>query len=130
MPTFIQERHHAANVFLSHYHYRTQPCDPFKLDWQKRHRTPFADMTTNEIHFLMRTKELVEQSGEFLDKSFISNKAYKFAETRFRNTRKSTMYEDEIYFVSQMFEENWQPRDSVIDYDDGTINDVPLRVYG
>jgi hypothetical protein len=39
------------------------------------------------------------------------------------------MYEDELYFISQMFEENWQPRDSAIEFDDGTINDVPLREY-
>jgi hypothetical protein len=63
MPAFIQERHHAANVFLSHYHYRTQPCDPFKLDWNKRHRTPFADLTPLELRFIMKTKDLVAKSG-------------------------------------------------------------------
>lgn len=39
------------------------------------------------------------------------------------------LYEHPLYFVSQMFEENWTPRDTVIDYDDGTINDVPLAKY-
>jgi hypothetical protein len=65
MPGYIQERHHAANVYLSHYHYRTQPCNPFKLDWRNRHTTPFANMTPTEIQFLLRTKELVEESGKF-----------------------------------------------------------------
>lgn len=64
MPEFISERHHAANVFLSHYHYRTQPCDPFKVDWRRRQATPFAEMKTDEIHFLKRTAELVEQRSK------------------------------------------------------------------
>ena len=65
MPVFVSERHHAANVFLSHYHYRTQPCDPFKVDWRRRQATPFAEMTPNEIHFLKRTAELVEERSKF-----------------------------------------------------------------
>jgi hypothetical protein len=65
MPTFVTERHHAANVFLSHYHYRTQPCNPFKLDWKRRQSTPFADMAPSEMQFLWRTKDLVEKRREF-----------------------------------------------------------------
>ena len=131
MPAFIQERHHSANVFLSHYHYRTQPCDPFKLDWRRRQATPFADMTPTEIQFLMRTKELVEQRSTSVniwkkcgmtDPSHIGD--------RFRTAKEISLYEDDIYFISQMYEDGWQPRDSVIDFDEGTINNVPLREYG
>lgn len=39
------------------------------------------------------------------------------------------LYEDELYFVSQMYEDEWQPRDTVIDYDDGTVNNVPLSEF-
>lgn len=28
-----------------------------------------------------------------------------------------------------MFEENWQPRDTVIEYAEGTVNDVGLKQY-
>ena len=72
MPEFISDRHHAANVFLSHYHYRTQPCDPFKVDWRRRQATPFAEMKTDEIHFLKKTAELVEQRSKF--ENFRENK--------------------------------------------------------
>jgi hypothetical protein len=65
MPVFVSERHHAANVFLSHYHYRTQPCNPFNQNWRKRHMTAFAEMTTNEIQFLARTKDLIEQKSKY-----------------------------------------------------------------
>jgi len=26
-----------------------------------------------------------------------------------------------------MFEEDWKPRDTIIDYDDGTVNGMPLE---
>ena len=49
---------------------------------------------------------------------------------RFQKAKENNLYEDELYFISQMFEDDWQPRESVIDFDDGTINNVPLREYG
>ncbi|KAK2803707.1 hypothetical protein FQN50_006925 [Emmonsiellopsis sp. PD_5] len=114
IPTMISELHHGANVFLGHYHYATAPCNPFSLDWKKRHTTPFAHLTPDEIHFLIETKNMV-----------------KGREDIFKTTKDITLYEDDMYFVAQMFEDNWTPRDTVIDYDDGTVNDVPLsKFYG
>jgi hypothetical protein len=112
-PSFIQERHHAANVFLSHYHYRTESANPFKQDWRRRHATPFSHMTVDEIHFLERTKLLVKER-----------------ELLFKTNKDQTLYEHEMYFVAQMFEENWQPRETVVDFDEGTINNVGLKSYG
>jgi hypothetical protein len=37
------------------------------------------------------------------------------------------LYENDLYFVSQMFEENWAPRDTIIDYTDETILGEPLK---
>jgi hypothetical protein len=50
-------------------------------------------------------------------------------EDEFRTAKDIGLYEDELYFISQMYEDDWQPRDSVIDFDDGTVNDVPLHEY-
>jgi len=110
MPNFIYERHHSANVYLSHYHYCTKPCNPFNVDWRNRQTTPFADMTTDEIHFLMKTSEMVKERQD-----------------KIRITHKFNLYEDDLYFVSQMFEENWTPRDTIIDYTDETISGEPLK---
>lgn len=46
-----------------------------------------------------------------------------------RRANQIDLYEDDLYFVSQMFEEDWTPRDTVIDYDGGTVADVPLRRF-
>jgi hypothetical protein len=110
MPNFISERHHSANVYLSHYHYCTKPCNPFNIDWRKRQTTPFAEMTTDEIHFLKKTSEMVKERQD-----------------KIRITHELNLYEDDLYFVSQMFEENWTPRDTIIDYTDETILGEPLK---
>jgi len=50
-------------------------------------------------------------------------------EDKIRVATQIGLYEDDLYFVSQMFEEDWMPRDTVIDYDGGTVGDVPLQRY-
>ncbi|KAF8859195.1 hypothetical protein BDZ45DRAFT_367421 [Acephala macrosclerotiorum] len=112
MPNFISERHHSSNVFLSHYHYCTKPCNPFNIDWRKRQTTPFAEMTTDEIDFLLRTSEMVKDRNKF------------------RRALEWGFYEDDLYFVSQMFEEEWTPRDTPIEFGDETISGVPLKQFG
>jgi len=113
-PQFIQERQTSANIFLSYYHYRTEQCNPFKIDWKKRHTTPFADMTTQDVIFLQKTAALLDDKDR--------------AES-IRVTKEDDLYENELYFVSQMFEEKWQPRDMNIDYDNETVYGGPVKVY-
>jgi hypothetical protein len=48
-------------------------------------------------------------------------------EDKIRVANQIGLYEDDLYFVSQMFEEDWMPRDTVIDYSDETISGVPLK---
>ncbi|KAK3364552.1 hypothetical protein B0T25DRAFT_443157 [Lasiosphaeria hispida] len=111
-PSFIQERHNSANVFLSHYHYRTAHCNPFKIDWKRRHATPFADMSTEDIIFLQKTTKLLEEPTESL-----------------RTLKDQELYENDLYFVSQLYEDNWEPRDATIDFDGGTVHGGPVKKY-
>lgn len=50
-------------------------------------------------------------------------------ENQFNVASSLNLYEDDLYFVSQMFEQDWSPHDTIIDYDDGTVGDVPLRRF-
>jgi hypothetical protein len=61
MPNFISELHHSANVFLAHYHYCTDSCNPFTVDRKIRHTTSFAEMTTSEIDFLRVTSNMAKE---------------------------------------------------------------------
>jgi hypothetical protein len=48
---------------------------------------------------------------------------------KIRRTNDNGLYEDDLYFVAQMFEKDWTPRDTEIDFDDRTVGDVPLRKF-
>jgi hypothetical protein len=50
-------------------------------------------------------------------------------ENKIRVANQIGLYEDDVYFVSQMFEEDWTPKDTMIDYDEDTVADVPLRRF-
>lgn len=112
IPNFIADQHHSANVFLSHYHYRTESTNPFKQDWKKRHLTPFSYMSVDDIQFLERTKVLFDEREDVI-----------------KTNRENDLYEHELYFLSQMFEDNWQPKDTVIEHTEGTVNNVGLKMY-
>jgi hypothetical protein len=112
IPTFIEQRHHSANVFLSHYHYRTESSNPFHQDWKKRYATPFSHMSADDIHFLERTKTLLKEREDII-----------------KVNKENNLYEHELYFVAQMFEDNWQPRDTEIDRSEGTVGEVGLKIY-
>jgi hypothetical protein len=48
---------------------------------------------------------------------------------KIRSNNELSLYEDDLYFVGQMFEDDWMPRDTVIDYGDETIGGVPLKQF-
>jgi hypothetical protein len=48
-------------------------------------------------------------------------------EDKIRRNNEDNLYEDDLYFVAQMFEENWMPRDTEIDYSDETVTGEPLK---
>lgn len=52
----------------------------------------------------------------------ISRADHEQTEDEIRNLHTFGLYEDDLYFVSQMHEKNWTPRDIVIDYREGTVD--------
>lgn len=54
---------------------------------------------------------------------------YLVIESVIKTNNELDLYEHELYFVSQMFEENWQPRDTVVDRTEGTVNDLGMKKY-
>ncbi|KAK3897057.1 hypothetical protein C8A05DRAFT_39394 [Staphylotrichum tortipilum] len=86
IPNCISDRHHSANVFLLHFHYRTESCNPFKQDWKMRHMTPFSYMSVDDIQFLERTKVLLKDS-----------------EVVIQTNAEFHLCEHELYFIAQMF---------------------------
>jgi hypothetical protein len=40
------------------------------------------------------------------------------------------LFEDELYYIAQMFEDDWNPRSTKMDVAIETVNNVPLRKFG
>jgi hypothetical protein len=84
-------------MLLAHFHYCNKGQHLPSLKLEDRHNTVLSDLGIPEYRFMIRTIELVKQKEE----DFASLKAY-------------TVYEDDLYFVSQMFEKGWGPREPYV----------------
>ncbi|KAF1815431.1 hypothetical protein P152DRAFT_495611 [Eremomyces bilateralis CBS 781.70] len=98
LPDLVSSWHHSAMVILAHYHYCNGSMDPLALDLKNRHRTRLATLNAEEAEFLLQTRDLV-----------------KAREDDFAYIRDNDLADHEFYYVSQMFEKDWKPRDTVID---------------
>lgn len=67
--------------------------------------------------------------GWFLHQRLAVYELTRVAAESIRLIREADLYENDLYFVSQMFEDNWQPREMKIDYDCGTIHGGPVKKY-
>jgi len=91
-------------------------------------------MSVDEIHFLEQTKAMLSERGKrnvrvhprwlVLTFGLAPN-----SDQVMKTNREQELYEHELYFIAQMFEKSWQPRDSVIDRTEGTVNNVGLKKY-
>ncbi|KAF2122493.1 hypothetical protein BDV96DRAFT_560903 [Lophiotrema nucula] len=95
-PKFIEEVHHSANVLLAHFHYYVGDIDLRTINWKERFKTRFAHLSTHEVGFYYLVAELLKEKPR--------------ART-IKAAHDLDLYEDELYFVSQMFETNWKPND-------------------
>jgi hypothetical protein len=90
----VEDLHHGANMLLAHFHYCNKGAHLPSLNLKDRHDTVLSELSIPEYRFMIRTIELL-----------------RLKEDDFRAIKKYELYEDELYFVSQMFEKDWMPRD-------------------
>jgi len=84
-------------MLLAHFHYCNRGTHLPSLSLRDRHDTVLSELNIPEYRFMIRTIELV-----------------RLKEGHFRDIRDYELYEDELYFISQMFEKDWMPRDSYV----------------
>ena len=93
----MEDLHHGANMLLAHFHYCNKGTHLPSLRLRERHDTVLSELSIPEYRFMIRTIELV-----------------RLKEDDFRAIKDYELYEDELYFISQMFEKDWMPRDSYV----------------
>jgi hypothetical protein len=63
-PKFVEDLHLGANILLTHYHYCNGDMDPFSFDWKNRHTTRLADLSPQEVGFLIHSAELINERSK------------------------------------------------------------------
>ncbi|KAG9257811.1 uncharacterized protein F5Z01DRAFT_692675 [Emericellopsis atlantica] len=92
----VREYHVGANVLLAHFHYCNKGVYPFSDQCKDQDLRTLAGLNEDEILFVKATRQVAKQSKHDWEK-----------------VRARGDYENDWYFVSQLFEENWQPQSTI-----------------
>ncbi|KAI2607812.1 hypothetical protein GGR54DRAFT_619657 [Hypoxylon sp. NC1633] len=91
LASFVEKLQQGANIILSHWHYYKRNVNVSTMDSESENRKPlWGNLSHNERQLMVET-----------------SLAYKNQEEQ--NSKPMT-WEHDLYFVSQMFEENWLPK--------------------
>ncbi|EFY90888.1 hypothetical protein MAC_03004 [Metarhizium acridum CQMa 102] len=89
----VKEYHLGANILLAHFHYCNKGWYPFSEDCKDQDLRTLADLNDDKIRFVHATRKFAREHKREWDK-----------------LREQGAWEDDYFFVSQLFEENWHPR--------------------
>ncbi|ORX98193.1 hypothetical protein BCR34DRAFT_496330 [Clohesyomyces aquaticus] len=84
--------HSGAKTILAYFHYRSKGGIPFMLDWADGVAVKMAETTEEQTEYLRKLVDMVQVSGN-----------------EFLRLKESDVYEEDLYFGSQLFEKSWQP---------------------
>ncbi|POR32979.1 Uncharacterized protein TPAR_06826 [Tolypocladium paradoxum] len=82
-----------ANILLAHFHYCSRSFCPLSDDCKDQTLRTQLDLDDDKIQFVKQSRAFAKQY-----------------ESDWAMLRKLGMYENDYFFVSQLFEKNWQPR--------------------
>ncbi|KAK8049734.1 hypothetical protein PG994_011464 [Apiospora phragmitis] len=82
-----------ANILLAYFHYCNKGMYPFSAECKDQDLRTLAQLDAMKIKFVNVTRNIVKDQGKHWDE-----------------VRQRDAYEDDFYFISQLYEENWAPR--------------------
>ncbi|TWU74505.1 hypothetical protein ED733_005556 [Metarhizium rileyi] len=89
----VKEYHLGANILLAHFHYCNKGWYPFSEVCKDQDLRTLADLDDDKIRFVRATRRFARQHQREWDR-----------------LREQGAWENDYFFVSQLFEENWHPR--------------------
>ncbi|KAJ6446009.1 pre-mRNA splicing factor clf1 [Purpureocillium lavendulum] len=92
----VREYHLGANILLAHFHYCNKGMYPFSDECKDKDLRALADLSDDEIQFVHTTKKYAKQHRQ-----------------EWEQVKEKSEYEEDFFFVSQLFEENWKPRPTI-----------------
>ncbi|KAG5925818.1 hypothetical protein E4U42_003905 [Claviceps africana] len=92
----VREYHLGANILLAHFHYCNKGWYPFSDECKDQDLRTLADLSDDKVKFVHETRKFAKEH-----------------EREWERLRERGAWEDDYYFVSQLFQENWHPRSDI-----------------
>ncbi|KAH6610519.1 hypothetical protein Trco_000539 [Trichoderma cornu-damae] len=93
----VQEYHLGANIILAHFHYCNKGVTPFSEECEDQDLRTLAHLDEDKIQFVRATRAYVHRHKQ-----------------DWEQIRAKGAFEEDYFFVSQLFEEKWQPRSTIL----------------
>ncbi|KAL7787549.1 hypothetical protein V8C37DRAFT_412070 [Trichoderma ceciliae] len=93
----VQEYHLGANIILAHFHYCNKGIIPFSEECEDQDLRTLAHLDEDKIQFVRATRAYVQRHKK-----------------DWEQVRAKGEYEEDYFFVSQLFEEKWQPKSTIL----------------
>lgn len=85
-----------ANILLAHFHYCNKGAHPFSEECSEKELRTRGDLDDSKIQFIRETRSYARR--------------WKVEWTRLQE---ASRYEEDYFFVSQLFDDGWQPRPGI-----------------
>ncbi|KAI5920041.1 hypothetical protein F4810DRAFT_453549 [Camillea tinctor] len=92
----VREYQMGANILLAYFHYCNKGIYPFSAECKEQDLKTLAELDEAKTHFIKLTRSNVENHKKHWAK-----------------IRESNDYENDFYYISQLFEENWLPQPTI-----------------
>ncbi|KAI1504438.1 hypothetical protein F5X99DRAFT_40880 [Biscogniauxia marginata] len=92
----VREYQMGANILLAYFHYCNKGIYPFSAECKEQDLKTLAELDEAKTHFIKLTRTNIENHKK-----------------QWAKIRQSNDYENDFYYISQLFEENWLPQPTI-----------------
>ncbi|POR31222.1 Uncharacterized protein TPAR_08564 [Tolypocladium paradoxum] len=92
----VREYHLGANILLAHFHYCNKGMYPFSDECKDKDLRTLAELNDDEIQYVHATRNFAKRHRR-----------------EWEQVRERGAYEQDFFFVSQLFDENWKPQSTI-----------------
>jgi hypothetical protein len=114
--SLIEGLHNGAKILLAHFHYYTKGNHPFAMDWSSPRGIARADLNAEQVQFMKETVELVKMRCKSVKTCFFNVAKLTFfpqKADKLQNVRRNCQYENDLYFLAQLFDRDWKPEHTI-----------------
>jgi hypothetical protein len=107
--SLIEGLHNGAKILLAHFHYCNRNSPQFTADWTSPEVAGRAGLNAEQARFMQDTSEQIKKKSMPFPRCLSVFLLTSLLAHRFQQVRKEGAIEDELYFLAQLYDEEWKP---------------------